>query len=66
MFEEMVEEAKSMLLGTKAHLKAAAEDDEVFKLKAQVCSKMYEALIEEGFSQEAAVEIIANQAVKGS
>ena len=45
----------------KRAMREALKDDEFFKLKAQMFRKMYEALIEEEFSFDAAITIVAHQ-----
>ena len=43
-----------------AFMNLMIEDDDFFKAKAKICRKMYDALIEEGFTEEQALQLASN------
>jgi len=60
----MEEHLQEVLNGLKWTLKKLSEDKTVSVLTAKIMKNLYEALIDEGFSPEQAMHIVANHQLK--
>jgi len=57
----MIEQLDDMFEAVKYMMEAAVERDELFKIAARLYKKTLDALVEEGFTREEAILILAHQ-----
>jgi hypothetical protein len=55
------EDIKEMVEGMKLMLRTITEDDDIFKLGAQMMKKTFDAHLEVGFTEDQAIKVVAGQ-----